>query len=455
MLNTSGFMGKMLLFVAIITAPVVIVSYWLVSHEFLSVEYALLLSLTPIGPAVLVYSRLLLEVSALTERMGLAATDPLGEHIEGNASRGGLLPVNEFFLTMQQYKRVLAKMFTDVKTQQENSSRLFDLLPNAVFILDKKRRITSFNQAASKLFENLSLSDEITAHLRHPALLKTIDDVLIGSALNASVEFGLPNRHVNYVEAHMVKVNGENPEDDQLIITLHDLTSAKKTEKMRVDFIANASHELRTPLAILIGSIETVLGPASSDRDAQARFLQIMKAQSDRMSRLIDDLLSLSQIEMDEHTLPSKSVNLKVLLISVSDMLSEKATSMGKIIQLDLPKEAIFIIGDPNQLSQVFTNLTDNALKYSRENAPVVIKLRTTQKYVEISVVDQGEGISQEHLPRLTERFYRVDRDRSREVGGTGLGLAIVKHIVARHRGHLEIHSVPGKGSVFTVKVPK
>ncbi|MEH6494213.1 MAG: ATP-binding protein [Pseudomonas marincola] len=445
----------MLLFVAIITAPVVIVSYWLVSHDLLSVEYALLLSLTPIGPAVLVYNRLLLEVSALTERMGLAATDPLGEHIEGNASRGGLLPVNEFFLTMQQYKRVLAKMFTDVKTQQENSSRLFDLLPNAVFVLDKKRHITSFNQAASKLFENLSLSDEITTYLRHPALLKAIDGVLIGSALNASVEFELPNRLVHYVEAHMVKVEGENPEDDQLIITLHDLTSAKKTEKMRVDFIANASHELRTPLAILIGSIETVLGPASDDRDAQTRFLQIMKAQSDRMSRLIDDLLSLSQIEMDEHTRPSKSVNLNELLISVSDMLSAKAASMGKIIQLDLPKTAISIIGDPNQLTQIFTNLTDNALKYSRENAPVIIKLEATQQNAEISVADQGEGIPREHLPRLTERFYRVDRDRSREVGGTGLGLAIVKHIVARHRGHLEIHSVSGKGSVFTVKLPK
>jgi len=447
-------MGKMLLFVAIITAPVVIVSYWLVSHELLSIEYALLLSLTPIGPAVLVYNRLLLEVSALTERMGLAATDPLGKHIEGNASRGGLLPVNEFFLTMQQYKRVLAKMFTDVKTQQENSSRLFDLLPNAVFVLDKKRCITSFNQAASKLFENLALSDEITTYLRHPALLKAIDGALIGSALNASVEFELPNRQVHYVEAHMVKVEGENPEDDQLIITLHDLTSAKKTEKMRVDFIANASHELRTPLAILIGSIETVLGPASEDRDAQARFLQIMKAQSDRMSRLIDDLLSLSQIEMDEHTRPSKSLNLNELLTSVSDMLFAKAASLEKEIQLDLPKTAISIIADPNQLTQVFTNLTDNALKYSREKAPVIIKLSAVKQNIEISVIDQGEGISLEHLPRLTERFYRVDRDRSREVGGTGLGLAIVKHIVARHRGHLEIRSVLGKGSVFTVKLP-
>ncbi|MBL4666994.1 MAG: PAS domain-containing protein, partial [Sneathiella sp.] len=265
MLNTSGFMGKMLLFVVIITAPVAIVAYWLVSHQLISLEYAILLSLTPIGPSVLVYNRLLRGVSALTERMGLAATDPLGEHVEGEAARGGLLPVNEFFLTMQQYKRVLAQMFTDVKAQQEHSSRLFNLLPNAVFVLDNEQRITRFNQAAALLFENLKISDAITMHLRHPALLKAIEGALSDKEINSSIEFELPDRLVHHVDAHMVKIAGDNSDDDQLIITLHDLTAAKRTDKMRVDFIANASHELRTPLAILIGSIETVMGPASGD----------------------------------------------------------------------------------------------------------------------------------------------------------------------------------------------
>ena len=223
---------------------------------------------------------------------------------------------------------------------------------------------------------------------------------------------------------------------------------------MRVDFIANASHELRTPLAILIGAIETLMGPAAKDPNAQKRFLDMMQAQSNRMSQLINDLLSLSHIEMNEHSRPLDLLDIADVLRSVAHLLASKANDLGKELVLELPSEPIIIAGEKDQLIQVFTNLVDNALKYGREDSKVTVRLKEVEKFARISVIDQGEGIPTEHLPRLTERFYRVDSDRSRQLGGTGLGLAIVKHIVSRHRGQLEIDSVVGKGSVFAIKLP-
>jgi len=223
---------------------------------------------------------------------------------------------------------------------------------------------------------------------------------------------------------------------------------------MRVDFVANAGHELRTPLAILIGSIETLQGPAANDVEAQQRFLGMMHAQSSRMSRLIDDLLSLSQIEMNEHSRPSAKLEITSLLRGVTDLIRPKAQDLGKTLILEIPEKSIFVTGEKDQIFQVFTNLIDNAVKYSGNHTSVTISINVVGREVLISVTDQGDGIPKEHLARLTERFYRVDQNRSRDVGGTGLGLAIVKHIVSRHRGRLDINSVVGKGSTFKVGLP-
>ncbi|MBL4741271.1 MAG: GHKL domain-containing protein, partial [Sneathiella sp.] len=316
------------------------------------------------------------------------------------------------------------------------------------------REISRCNQSAKLFFETDEMNGDITGYLRHPSLISGIDSALKGIAGNTLVEFELVGKVTRYIAVTIVNLDEENADELRIILTLHDLTTAKKLEKMRVDFVANAGHELRTPLAILIGSIETLQGPAANDAEAQQRFLGMMQAQSSRMSRLIDDLLSLSQIEMNEHSRPSAKLELTSLLKGVIDLITSKAQKLGKTVLLDLPENDIFIVGEKDQIFQVFTNLIDNALKYGGSHTAVSISLKVVEHEALISVADQGEGIPNEHLSRLTERFYRVDQNRSRDVGGTGLGLAIVKHIVSRHRGRLDINSIVGKGSTFRVCLP-
>ncbi|MBF0394790.1 MAG: PAS domain-containing sensor histidine kinase, partial [Alphaproteobacteria bacterium] len=237
-------------------------------------------------------------------------------------------------------------------------------------------------------------------------------------------------------------------------------------ERMRADFVANASHELRTPLASLLGFVETLRGPARDDAEARERFLAIMHEQGTRMARLIEDLLSLSRIEMNEHSQPRGEVDLDRVLALVVETLEMKARARGMRIALDVPDDLPPVTGDADELAQVFQNLIDNAVKYGAEGsvvevtvghaatAPPALIRRLPAGIVSVTVRDHGDGIAREHIPRLTERFFRIDTARSRKMGGTGLGLAIVKHIVSRHRGVLAVDSEPGQGSVFTVHLP-
>ena len=232
---------------------------------------------------------------------------------------------------------------------------------------------------------------------------------------------------------------------------------------MRADFVANASHEIRTPLATLMGFIETLQGSARDDPAARERFLAIMDQHSKRMARLVEDLLSLSRIEMNEHTPPTEAVPLSSMLANVHNTLAWQAEKRGVTVAIDAEDGLPPVIGDGDELTQVFLNLVDNAIKYGNAEETVTIEARQVAEVqtagwmagkdgaVSVSITDRGAGIPREHLPRLTERFYRVDKARSRELGGTGLGLAIVKHIVNRHRGALAIDSTPGEGSTFTV----
>ena len=238
---------------------------------------------------------------------------------------------------------------------------------------------------------------------------------------------------------------------------LRDLTEGERINQMRADFIANASHELRTPLASLRGFIETLQGSAKGDAGAQERFLPIMAEQASRMTRLIDALLSLSRVEMNAHVPPSDDVDLNDVIDHAKDTLDPLARETG--VRLDVRRfdRPALVRADRDELVQVLQNLVQNALKYGDKSDDVVIEAnyipsigRLAGRYT-IAVIDQGPGIAPEHLPRLTERFYRIDVASSREKGGTGLGLAIVKHILNRHRGELAITSGPGKGSTFTV----
>jgi two-component system phosphate regulon sensor histidine kinase PhoR len=243
-----------------------------------------------------------------------------------------------------------------------------------------------------------------------------------------------------------------------VLVLLHDITDARRVEAMRVDFVANASHELKTPLASLSGFIDTLRGHARDDPEAQARFLEIMAEQAGRMRRLIDDLLSLSRIELREHVRPDREVDLLGVVKDVTDALGPLAEQNGVEIVIsasaDLPK----VRGDRDELAQVVQNLADNALRYGRAGKRIEISLapdvRAGRPMLRLSVRDFGPGIPREHLPRLTERFYRVDAAASRAKGGTGLGLAIVKHIVNRHQGMLGMDSELGRGAIFTVHIP-
>jgi two-component system phosphate regulon sensor histidine kinase PhoR len=244
-----------------------------------------------------------------------------------------------------------------------------------------------------------------------------------------------------------------------IVLTLRDLSALRQAELMRSDFVANASHELRTPLAALTGFIETLLGPAREDAAARQRFLPIMQAQAQRMARLIDDLLSLARIERKAHLRPTDPVDLVPVLRQVIDSLEAVARERGVAIHLTAALESLAVAGERDELIRVFENLLDNALKYgaSGKRVEVTLARRAAAGGTEmacVSVRDYGPGIAAEHLPRLTERFYRVDVAESRAQGGTGLGLALVKHILNRHQGRLLIDSRPGAGATFTVTLP-
>jgi two-component system phosphate regulon sensor histidine kinase PhoR len=249
--------------------------------------------------------------------------------------------------------------------------------------------------------------------------------------------------------------------EGRVLVLFDDITQARLTERMRVDFVANASHELRTPLATLSGFIETLQGPAAGDAPARERFLDIMALEAGRMSRLIDDLLSLSRIELDKHVRPIDRLDLAGVIADVRKTLAMRLEADERQLVVDSEGSLPPVIADRDQVLQVLHNLVSNALKYGHTGTPITITAapvateRGAPAHVRLTVTDIGDGISPEHLPRLTERFYRVDSQRSRKMGGTGLGLAIVKHIIERHRGRLEITSQQGVGTTVSFTLPQ
>ncbi|WP_374655337.1 ATP-binding protein [Dongia sp.] len=344
---------------------------------------------------------------------------------------------------------------------------LLDALPDPVLVLDAQRRIGLANVAARDLLGSDIEGSSLLSVLRQPALLTALDALARG---DSPEPMELPEIAGHSMVAELAGIGQAGAELGRTLIVFHDVSNLRRAESLRSDFVANVSHELKTPLATLIGFLETLKGPARNDEQARARFLDIMLTEAQRMSRIVADLLSLSRIELNEHQPPEGAADLKRLLASVLDGLVLKAEQRGTVIRRPDPDLLPVVPGDADELTQVVQNLVDNALKYSRDQAVVTIKAeiitdpallrlhlphpKGVPAAVALSFRDQGPGIAREHLPRLTERFYRVDTARSREMGGTGLGLAIVKHIVNRHRGKLEIQSVLGEGSIFTIYLP-
>jgi two-component system, OmpR family, phosphate regulon sensor histidine kinase PhoR len=336
---------------------------------------------------------------------------------------------------------------------------IISAVPDPLILIDRQRRIVRANAAAAEFIGSNAEPRDLAGALRNPSLLAAADAVLAGAA-ERSVEFVLSVPVERVLRANVARL-GDGPDGGPTldgaaaILTLHDVTALKRSEQMRADFIANAGHELKTPLASLVGFIETLLGAARDDAEARQRFLGIMREQAGRMTRLVDDLLSLSRIELNEHLAPTGGVHLAPLVEEVARGLELRAAERGIRITRALPPGLPQVQGDRDELAQILQNLFDNAIKYGRPNSDVTVTGGvgdgSAAGMAWLAVTDHGEGIPGEHLPRLTERFYRVDRARSRELGGTGLGLAIVKHIVNRHRGRLDIASRLGHGSTFTV----
>ena len=368
---------------------------------------------------------------------------------------GDALPV-----MAEKVEQSLERMRARQNELDRTLSALVDALPNPLLLVQANRTVERANPAANRLFERDGGGQPIESVLRDPGVLAAIDDVLAGSD-EAEVSLQLAGPPARAFGGHIVPCRWHDL--PAALVSLRELTEQVAIERMRSDFVANASHELRTPLTVIRGFVETLAGPAKDDPEAQARFLKTMAAETGRMSRLVDDLLSLSKIEQNEHLAPDDRIGLADVIGGVVDALKPYAGERRIALAVDVAGDPPPVLGDRDQLMQLFTNLIDNAIKYGGENGEVTIGVRFVEKAppgagpltgrptVEVVIADRGEGIPADYLPRLTERFFRVDPARSRRLGGTGLGLAIVKHILRRHRGHIVFESELGVGTTVTV----
>ena len=331
---------------------------------------------------------------------------------------------------------------------------LIDAMPEPVLVVDAGVRLVAANGPARAMFPHIRLKAPLASTLRavdlHDAIARVLES---GQAEDVSWLDRVPVERL-----FQVHVAGFQSATARFVaLHLHDATESRRLEKARVDFVANASHELRTPLASLLGFIETLQGPARGDAQARDRFLAIMLEQARRMARLVDDLLSLSRIEQNLHVQPKAAVDLAPLAQHVCDALAPLAMESRVRIEIEAP--TTIVRGEREELLRVAENLIENAIKYSapdldQPERKVLVQVGTREGMGFLSVRDEGPGIAPENIPRLTERFYRVDVGQSRAKGGTGLGLALAKHILARHRGRLGIQSALGRGSAFTAFIP-
>jgi two-component system phosphate regulon sensor histidine kinase PhoR len=327
--------------------------------------------------------------------------------------------------------------------------RFADALPDPCFLLDRHGTVRYANARAGAAF-GIAAGESLLLRLRVPDIVTAFERVAGGGPPQV-VEFSERVPTERWFEAWFAPLVGS----ELIALVIDDFSERKIADRVRVDFVANASHELRTPLASLAGFIETLQGPARDDPEARQRFLAIMHDQAERMSRLVNDLLSLSRIEMKGHVRPSDPVDLIAVLRHVIDALEPLARDLGVVVEADLPPDPLMVTGDRDELVQVFENLVENACKYGQSGKRVEVALATGPGAPGVTIRDFGPGIPEEELPRLTERFYRVELDIDRRHRGTGLGLAIVKHILARHRARLSIASRLGEGTTFTVSFPR
>ncbi len=394
-----------------------------------------------------------------------------GRYLEALAEGRAAAPLPEFgplggdelATALHRLDRALAEQRERRAETDRLLAALLEAMPDPLLLVGRGRQVVGANQAAAALFGRSPVDQPIEASLRDPGLLAVVDEALGGHG-GAQLTLQLPGPPSRAFNVLIVPVRLRR--QAAALVGLRELTEQLMIERMRQDFVANASHELRTPLTALRGFIDTLAGPARDDPEARERFLPTMAAEAARMSRLVDDLLSLSRIEQSEHQAPADRVDPVDCLRSVVRGLRPYAEERKASLDLKLAEPLPTVTADRDQLVQLLTNLIDNAIKYGGPAGEVTIRGEhvatappgagplTGRPALRIVVGDRGPGIAREHLPRVTERFFRVDAARSRQLGGTGLGLAIVKHILRRHRGHLAIESELGRGTTVTVYLP-
>jgi two-component system, OmpR family, phosphate regulon sensor histidine kinase PhoR len=335
-------------------------------------------------------------------------------------------------------------------------------MPDPAVLLDRAGRVIHLNAAAAQLAPALRKNELAQFALRSPEIITALREAIATTEPRRATYLDhVPvDRWMELIITPVPVPTAFGGVDKCMLMTFHDQTPLRRVEEMRADFVANASHELRTPLAALSGFIDTLQGPAKEDAKARERFLTIMHAQATRMARLIDDLLSLSRVELSAHVRPDTLIDIVPLIRQVADGLEPLARERQVLVEIDMPQGHVLIAGDREELLRLLENLIENALKYGATGGRVIVSLSSAVSgegapEIRVMVRDFGPGIAPEHLPRLTERFYRVDVGDSRSQGGTGLGLSLVKHILNRHRGRLLIESVPRHGATFTACFPQ
>lgn len=344
---------------------------------------------------------------------------------------------------------------------QELIEGFLEAIPLPAVLVDQTERFIGANAAGTTLLGQQLKGRHFATVLRQPNVTAAIEASLHDKAARSARHLSNDGAQDTTFEVSLRYVPGIGAvSGGAVLLCFTDVTEREQAGQMRRDFVANVSHELRTPLTALMGFIETLRGAARDDAAARDRFLTIMEGEANRMNRLVGDLLSLNRVESEERMRPKEQLDLTAHLQSTLKSMQPLADAGDVTLSLDAPDEPVFVKGDADQLQQVFTNLVENAIKYGGKQVRVTLTpmdrdpaLRAPAARVQ--VIDNGPGIDPVHLPRLTERFYRADNHRSREMGGTGLGLAIVKHIINRHRGRLRVESDLGKGATFTVILPQ
>jgi two-component system phosphate regulon sensor histidine kinase PhoR len=411
---------------------------------------AIALTIVSAATFILVWARDLDLLAAAVQRIEADDTGPdLAETL-------GPTLMEPLGLEIARLSRHLAARRAQIEQGRRADTLILERLPDALVVLRQDRTVIRRNAAADAIF-----GADLPAVLRHPDLRAALDQAT-GDGETKAVEVSIGGPIERELRATVVPMNPPLQDGGRAVVVLSDRTTEHRAQRSHTDFVANVSHELRTPLASLIGFTETLLGPAENDPPARKRFLTIMAEQGARMNRLIDDLLSLSRIEMVEHQAPSDTVDLAGLLPRIVAGYEPRLAGGGTRIDVEIAPDTPPVIGDADQIAQVLQNLLDNAVKYGRDGGTVRLtsgpaapgKDWPARPGVVLAVADDGPGIPRAALPRVTERFYRVDKGRSRAAGGTGLGLAIVKHIVSRHRGQLLIESEEGKGATVSVWLP-